>query len=61
MFLLMVLSVISLIIGLAMLTNATIGVGVIAVSCLFAIFARIAQASSHHEELMKSLKVEETA
>ena len=43
-------------IGLFMLTQATVGVGLIAGACLLAILARIAQASSQHAGLRKLLE-----
>ena len=41
--------------GLLFLSNATTGVGVICFACLFAIFARIAQAEEQHKELKRLL------
>ena len=38
-------------VGLANLTEATKGVGIICGACLLAIFARMAQASEHHDEI----------
>jgi hypothetical protein len=46
-----VLIIVSLIVafeGYSMLTQATIGVGYICGACLLAIYARLAQASKHH-------------
>lgn len=40
-------------IGLFMLSTATAGVGLLTAGCFLAIFARIAQASHHHKELMQ--------
>jgi uncharacterized membrane protein YiaA len=48
---LLVIAFIVLIIGFFNLTNATLGVGICAIACFFAILARLAQASSHHKEL----------
>jgi hypothetical protein len=45
--------------GLLELTGATAGVGILALACLLAIFARIAQASGQHRELMGRPRVEE--
>lgn len=53
--LLLLISGIALLGGLASLSNATSGVGGIAVACFLAILARIAQASGHHDELRKLL------
>ena len=36
--------------GFTMINNATAGVGLICVSCLLAIYARLVQASKHHNE-----------
>jgi hypothetical protein len=44
--------------GFAMLTQATQGVGLIALGCLTAILARIAQAGGHQRELLKALGVQ---
>lgn len=44
----LVVAVLALFGGLLNLSNATAGVGGIAVACLFAIFARIAQAAAYH-------------
>jgi len=41
--------------GLTSLSNATSGVGGIAVACFFGILARLAQASAHHDEVLKLL------
>jgi amino acid transporter len=37
-------------VGFMMLTQVTNGVGAIALGCLVAIFARLAQASAHHAD-----------
>lgn len=47
---LLVLSVIAAVFGLLSLSEATMGVGVLALACLLGIFARIAQAHQHHQE-----------
>ncbi len=47
------LSIISAVGGFFSLSQATMGVGILAVSCLLAILARIAQADAHHKELVK--------
>jgi hypothetical protein len=54
--LLLFISGIALLGGLASLSNATSGVGGIAVACFLAILARIAQASGHHDEVRKLLR-----
>lgn len=38
--------------GLLFLSQATIGVGLIAGGCLLAVWARLVQASAHHRDLM---------
>lgn len=43
---LIVLSIILALIGIFSLSQATVGVGLIALACLFGIYARIAQASA---------------
>ena len=39
--------------GFFFLSEATVGVGIMAAACLFAILARIAQAAEYHAELME--------
>jgi len=46
---------VALLAGLAFLSNATSGVGGIAVACFLAILARITQANAHHDEVRKLL------
>jgi hypothetical protein len=41
--------------GILSLSQATLGVGSIAIACLFAIFARIAQAASHVDRLAAAI------
>lgn len=41
--------------GFAMLTQATQGVGAVAMACLIAILARVAQAGEQHRAVMKAL------
>jgi len=52
---LVLISWVALLAGLALLSNATSGVGGIAVACFLAILARITQANAHHAELRKLL------
>ena len=47
---------VSMLRGVASLSNATAGVGGIAVACFLAIVARIAQASAHHAEMRKLVR-----
>ncbi len=49
--LLVILAFVAIGIGLFTLTQATMGVGILAVGCFLAILARIAQASHHHNEI----------
>ena len=42
-------------VGLLFLSQATTGVGIICGACLLAIFARMAQASDHHQEICRRL------
>ena len=39
--------------GALFLTQATMGVGILAGACLLAIFARIVQAANHHAEMLR--------
>ena len=48
---LIVVSILAGLVGLLALSNATMGVGIMAGACLLAILARIAQAHEHHREL----------
>ena len=50
------LAIIAGIIGFFLLSQATMGVGVIALGCLFGIMARLAQAGSHAKQLREALK-----
>ena len=52
--LLTVLAVIAGAIGVFSLSQATTGVGVIALGCLFGILARLAQAESHQRALLQA-------
>lgn len=49
------LSVIACVVGLLLLSNATAGVGVLALALLLAVFARIVQAGHQHRELKAML------
>jgi hypothetical protein len=42
-------------IGCMMLSQATLGVGIVGSGCFLAILARMAQAQSHHQALMDRL------
>jgi hypothetical protein len=55
-FILVGLSLIAGFAGLMSLSEATMGVGIIGLACLFGIFARIEQARAQHYKLMGSLK-----
>ena len=50
---LLILSILFLFVGAIQLTNATVGVGIICVACVFAIFSRIAQAKEYQKELIE--------
>ncbi len=51
--LLVVVAIVVGVIGGLMLTQATLGVGIICAGCLIGILARIAQASGQHEEVIQ--------
>ena len=53
---LIVLSVVVALIGVFSLSEATVGVGLVALACLLGIFARIAQASNYHSKLLDKEK-----
>ena len=52
---LIVLSVLALAAGLLFLSEITMGVGIIAIAGVLAIFARIEQASNYHKEIKRLL------
>lgn len=54
--LLLVASFVTTFFGLISLSQATSGVGGIAIGCLLAIVARIAQAGHHHKKLLEQLE-----
>ena len=49
------LSIIAIIVGGMLLSEATMGVGVIAIGGVLAVFARIVQADENHKEIKKLL------
>jgi hypothetical protein len=51
--LLVAMSCLGALMGLVLLSKATVGVGVLCGGCLLAILARIAQASAQHAELKR--------
>lgn len=53
---LVLLAIPTALIGALLLTQATTGVGVIALACFLGILARLAQASGHHEEIKRFLE-----
>jgi len=59
-FILNAIAVLFMLGGALSLTNATLGVGSICAACLFAIFARIAQAGAHHRAVLAALQRGET-
>jgi hypothetical protein len=58
---LVLISGLVLLAGLASLSPATSGVGKIAVACFLAILARIAQANAYHDEVRKLMRDARTA
>lgn len=48
---LVILAVLAVAVGVYFLSQATLGVGIIAIGCFLAIAARIAQAAKHQQEL----------
>lgn len=59
--LLVILAILIALGAAASLTQATVGVGLMALACLVAIFARLAQASGHHAELKRLIGEERAA
>jgi hypothetical protein len=53
---LIILAIVAVGIGFLELSQATMGVGILAIGCLMGILARIAQASAHHKELTEKLE-----
>ena len=53
---LVVLARLGALVGFVFASQATMGVAILAAACLLAILARIAQASSHHDELKRMLR-----
>lgn len=51
------LAIVAGLVGLFFLSEATMGVGIMGLACLFGILARIAQADKHHKEL-KNMRAE---
>jgi hypothetical protein len=56
--LLLILAFLAMASGFIFLSQATLGVGVIAAGCFLAIVARIAQAAKHQEELKRLLEAQ---
>jgi hypothetical protein len=52
---LVLLSTLLLLMGLGSLTQATVGVGLVAGASVLAIYARMAQASHHRDQLLKAI------
>jgi hypothetical protein len=52
--LLIVLAVVAATLGALQLSSATLGVGLVAIGCTFAILARIAQAAAHHRQVLSA-------
>lgn len=55
MVLMLVLAIVAGGVGLLALSNATLGVGLLACACLLAIAARIVQAEAQHQEVLREL------
>jgi len=54
--LLTLLAAIAMLAGIFFLSDATMGVGLIGLACLFGIYARITQAQKQHAELVEILE-----
>jgi hypothetical protein len=50
---LMILGILAVAFGALSLSEATMGVGIIAIGCFLAILARLAQAEAHHRSLSR--------
>ncbi len=50
-----IIAFLAVLIGTFQLTQATVGVGIICIGCATAIFARIAQESAHHKQLLNKI------
>lgn len=55
--LLLIVSILFLAGGMVSLSDATLGVGSVAVGCAFGILARIVQAGRHHEATIRALQI----
>lgn len=51
---LMILAILAGVVGVFSLSQATMGVGIIALGCLLGILARLAQAEAHQRALMRA-------
>lgn len=47
--LLVIIAILAVVFGVLSLSQATMGVGIIAIGCFIAILARLAQAAEHHQ------------
>jgi hypothetical protein len=56
--LLILLSILGLVVGLLFLSEATTGVGILAIAAVLGIYARLAQAEQHHRTLIEVLDPE---
>lgn len=56
--LLVIVALVGWVIGILLLSQATYGVGVLAAACLFAILARMAQASRQHQEMRRLIEAQ---
>jgi hypothetical protein len=53
---LVVMALLGTVAGILFASQATAGVALVSASCLLAILARMAQASAHHEALMRQIE-----
>lgn len=58
--LLVILAILALVVGFFTLSQATLGVGLLAAACLFGILGRIAQAAQHQTELKTLMTLQAT-
>ena len=52
---LIILALAAVFFGTTSLSQATLGVGILSLGCLFAILARIGQAAAHHKETLHAM------
>ncbi len=54
---LVIIAIIFALLGIAQLSNATLGVGLICFGCFIAILARLVQASIQHDQILKETDI----